>query len=210
MTTKTKEPLLLPPYGGDLINLMCPEEERKTLALYANSLPSLQLSERSLCDLELLAVGAFSPLDRFMGHADHQSVLSEMRLTSGYIFPIPITLPARSDFEIRAGKDIALCNSQNERLAVLTVEEIYEWNLDETADSVFGTRDSRHPLVAEMNNWESSIYQVPCVFSVCHDITISLNCALLLLKPALVWKSWVIAMWLPFKRAILCTGLMRR
>lgn len=153
MTTKTKEPLLLSPYGGDLINLVCPEEERKALALYANSLPALQLSERSLCDLELLAVGAFSPLDRFMGKADHETVLSEMRLTSGHIFPIPITLPARCDFEIGEGNDIALCNSQNERLAVLTVEEIYEWNLDQTADNVFGTRDSRHPLVAEMYNW---------------------------------------------------------
>ena len=153
MTTKTKEPVLLSPYGGDLINLVCPDEETKALADYANSLPVLQLSERSLCDLELLAVGAFSPLDRFMGQADYRRVLAEMRLTSGHIFPIPITLSARSDFDIREGQDIALCNSQNEPLAVLSIEEIYEWNLTEEADNVFGTRDSRHPLVAEMNNW---------------------------------------------------------
>jgi sulfate adenylyltransferase len=153
MTTKTKETALLSPYGGDLINLVCPDEETKALAVYANSLPVLQLSERSLCDLELLAVGAFSPLDRFMGHADYRHVLAEMRLTSGHIFPIPITLPARSDFDVREGQDIALCNSQNEPLAVLTVEEAYEWNLDQAAVNVFGTRDPRHPLVAEMNNW---------------------------------------------------------
>src|SRR6266508_1560369 len=153
MTPETQESSLLPPYGGELINLVCPDEETKALPVYANSLPALQLSERSLCDLELLAVGAFSPLDRFMGRADHQSVLAEMRLASGHIFPIPITLPARSDFNIREGKDIALCNSKNEPLAVLTVEEIYEWNLNEAADHVFGTRDLRHPLVAEMNNW---------------------------------------------------------
>jgi sulfate adenylyltransferase len=153
MTTETKEPVLLSPYGGDLINLVCPDEEAKALAVYANSLPALQLSERSLCDLELLAVGAFSPLNRFMGKADYERVLAEMRLTSGHLFPIPITLPARSDFYIREGKDISLCNSKNEPLAVLTIEEIYEWNLDEAADNVFGTRDSRHPLVAEMNSW---------------------------------------------------------
>lgn len=153
MTTETKESALLPPYGGELINLVCPDEETEALTVYANSLPALQLSERSLCDLELLAVGAFSPLDRFMGKADYQSVLAEMRLASGHIFPIPLTLPARSDFNIGEGKDIALCNSKNEPLAVLTVEEIYEWNLNEAADNVFATRDSRHPLVAEMNTW---------------------------------------------------------
>jgi sulfate adenylyltransferase len=153
MTTNKKEPLLLSPYGGGLINLVCPEEETRALAAYANSLPALQLSERSLCDLELLAVGAFSPLDRFMGQSDYKRVLAEMRLTDGHIFPIPVTLPARSDCDVREGQDIALCNSQNEPLAVLSVEEIYEWNLDEAADKIFGTRDSRHPLVAEMNSW---------------------------------------------------------
>jgi sulfate adenylyltransferase len=152
MTTET-EPVLLSPYGGELINLICPDDETTALVAYANSLPALQLSERSLCDLELLAVGAFSPLDRFMGKADYQNVLAEMRLTSGHIFPIPITLPVRSDCDIREGRDIALCNSKNEPLAILTVEEIYEWNLKDETTNVFGTRDSRHPLVAEMNNW---------------------------------------------------------
>jgi len=153
MTSQIKESQLLSPYGGDLINLVCPDKEAKASAVYANSLPVVQLSERSLCDLELLAVGAFSPLDRFMGEADYQRVLGEMRLTNGHLFPIPITLPVRSDFPVREGQDIALCNSQNQPLAILTVEEIYEWNLDEAADHVFGTRDLRHPLVAEMNSW---------------------------------------------------------
>ena len=153
MTSQTNELRLLSPYGGDLVNLVCPDEEAKALAVYANSLPALQLSERSLCDLELLAVGAFSPLDTFMGQADYQSVLTGMRLTDAHIFPIPITLPLRSDLRISEGQDIALCNSQNQPLAVLTVQEIYEWDLDQAADHVFGTRDLRHPLVAEMNNW---------------------------------------------------------
>ncbi len=73
MTTNTKEYVLLSPYGGDLINLVAPDEETQALAAYANSLPTLQLSERSLCDLELLATGAFSPLDRFMGQSDYRS-----------------------------------------------------------------------------------------------------------------------------------------
>jgi sulfate adenylyltransferase len=76
MTTNTKESVLLSPYGGDLINLLCPDEETQAVAVCANSLPKLQPSECSLCDLELLAVGVFSPLDRFMGQADYRRVLA--------------------------------------------------------------------------------------------------------------------------------------
>jgi len=153
MTTNPKDSALLSPYGGDLISLICLDEETEDLTVYANSLPKLRLSERSLCDLELLAVGAFSPLDRFMGQADYRRVLADMRLSSGHLFPIPVTLPVEPDSNVRAEQDVALCNARNEPLAILTVEEIYEWNLDEASDLVFGTRDLRHPLVAEMNNW---------------------------------------------------------
>jgi len=153
MTTNTIESLLLSPYGGHLINLICPDEETRALATYANSLPRLRLSERSICDLELLGVGAFSPLDRFMGQADYRSVLGDMRLCSGHLFPIPITLPAPPDSNVSVGQDLALCSARNEPLAILTVEEIYEWDLDKESDLVCGTRDLRHPLVAEMNNW---------------------------------------------------------
>ena len=84
---------LISPYGGRLVNLLVEEEAgRSELARFANSLPSIQLSLRSLCDLELLATGAFSPLDRFMGKADYIRVIEEMRLSNGVLFPIPITL----------------------------------------------------------------------------------------------------------------------
>ena len=84
---------LIPPYGGELVDLVIPHERLDDLKAYAGRLPSLQLSERSVCDLELLATGAFSPLDRFMGQATYQRVLDEMRLASSHIFPIPVTLP---------------------------------------------------------------------------------------------------------------------
>jgi sulfate adenylyltransferase len=113
----------------------------------------VQLSERTVCDLELLATGAFSPLDRFMGRNDYQRVLEEMRLSSGHVFPIPITLPVEADPAIGLDRDLALRNGHNELLAVMTVEEIYEWDLDETARKVFGTSSVRHPLVSEMHHW---------------------------------------------------------
>jgi len=121
---------------------------------HAGRLPSLQLSERSVCDLELLATGAFSPLDRFLGKEDHARVVHEMRLrTAGHLFPIPVTLPVARDAGLTLDRDVALRNAKNELLAVMTVEEIYEWDRDEVARHVFGTLDAKHPIVAEMQRW---------------------------------------------------------
>ncbi|MFO7661735.1 MAG: bifunctional sulfate adenylyltransferase/adenylylsulfate kinase [Chloroflexota bacterium] len=146
---------LITPYGGHLVDLMVPETERAELRDYANTLPAIRISERAVCDLELLAAGGFSPLDRFMSQADHQSVLDEMRLTSGYLFPIPVPLPVDEDDValIKVGQDIALRSRANELLAVMNVEEIYEWDLNEVAMKAFGTLDMRHPMVSEMHSW---------------------------------------------------------
>jgi len=141
------------PCGGDLVNLVVPKEEVDELKLQAGTLPSVQLSERSVCDLELLSTGAFSPLDRFMGSKDHQSVLDEMRLKTGHIFPIPVTLPVELSPTIHLDSEIALRNSKNELLATMKVEEIYEWDMTEVARKVLGTTDLRHPLLAEMHRW---------------------------------------------------------
>ncbi|HBY94943.1 MAG TPA: adenylyltransferase [Chloroflexi bacterium] len=149
----SKTTTLISPYGGTLVDLLVPHEAREALKAYASRLPSILLSERSACDLELLVVGAFSPLERFMGRDDHQRVLDEMRLTSGHVFPIPMTLPIEAEAAIHLDQDVALRNAKNELLAVMTVEEMYEWDRDEVAQKVFGTLDLRHPLVAEMHRW---------------------------------------------------------
>jgi sulfate adenylyltransferase len=148
-----QETTLIEPYGGRLVDLRVPAEEYESLRAYANTLPSIQLSDRALCDLELLAVGAFSPLDRFMGRADFERVLEEMRLANGMLFPIPVTLPVDTIDDLRYDRDVALRDSKNNLLAILTVEEIYSWDRSRTAQLVFGTQDPAHPLVAEMNRW---------------------------------------------------------
>jgi sulfate adenylyltransferase len=145
--------LLIQPYGGNLVNLLVHAEELDERRAYASRLPSIQISERSLCDLQLLASGAFSPLDRFVGKEDHQRILDEMRLQSGHIFPIPVTLPVEAGPDLRLDHDLALRNARNELLAILTVEEIYDWDQAEVAQKVFGTEDPKHPLVAEMERW---------------------------------------------------------
>ncbi len=143
----------IPYCGGRGVFLLEHGEAVAELAARAVHLPSLQLSERAVCDLELLAVGGFSPLDRFMGRADHDRVVGEMRLAGGHLFPIPVPLPVDDDAPVREGSDVALRNSKNELLAVLSVEEIYEWDRREVAGEVLGTLDPRHPMVAEMEEW---------------------------------------------------------
>src|SRR5260370_29219600 len=144
---------LISPYGGKLVDLFAPPEAIDDLIAYANRLPSIQLTERAVCDLEMLATGAFSPLDRFMRQEDYESVLETLRLPTGHLFPIPITLSVDSDVAIRLDRDIALRDNKNDLLAVMTVDEAYEWDLEKTARSVFRTDDLRHPLVAEMHRW---------------------------------------------------------
>ena len=144
---------MISPYGDKLVDLLVPAEERSEVAAKAGALASIQISDRSVCDLELLATGAFSPLDRFMGEADYLRVLEEMRLSDGHIFPIPVTLPVNRAPHIHLDEQIVLRNAKNEALAVMTVEEIYEWDLPQVSEAVFQTQDVRHPLVAEMHHW---------------------------------------------------------
>ncbi len=145
---------LIAPYGGVLTNLVANPEERAELRDRAARLPSIRLSERSICDLELLATGGFSPLERFMGRDDHARVLEEMRLANGCLSPIPIPLPVEPA-EVRLDRDVALRGAKGELLGVMTVEEVYEWDRREVARKVFGTDDDRHPIVAEMAAWGS-------------------------------------------------------
>lgn len=142
--------MLITPYGGRLVDLVDPSED---LLHRAASLPSIQISERAQCDLELLATGAFSPLDRFLGRADYERVVAEMRLADGTLFPIPVTLPIERGTPLRLDEEVVLRGSRNEILAIMTVEEIYGWDLEEAARHVFGTTDRAHPLVAEMDRW---------------------------------------------------------
>jgi sulfate adenylyltransferase len=144
---------LVPPYGGKLVDLLVSADERITVLDNAKRLPSIQISSRSVCDLELLGVGAFSPLDRFMGEKDYRSVLNDMRLANGLLFPIPLTLPAHSIEGLAIGQELVLRSPTNEMLAVMRLDEIYEWDLEREAAAVLATTDSRHPLVSEMHTW---------------------------------------------------------
>jgi sulfate adenylyltransferase len=144
---------LITPVGDHLVNLFPDCEELNDLIKAAVNLPSIQLSHRSVCDLELIAVGAMSPLDRFMGEADYNSVLERLRLNDGTLFPIPLTLPVESNCDVRVGQRITLRNAKNEMLAIMRVDEVFQWDLLREARLVYQTTDTRHPTVAEMHSW---------------------------------------------------------
>ena len=152
MTNENKG-ILIPPYAGELKDLVVVGDAAAELKRYAETLPSIPLSERALCDLELLATGAFSPLDRFMDRRNYERVISEMRLESGHIFPIPITLPVEKGNPLKENSDVALRDRKQNLLAVLKIEEVYEWNRADYCRKVLNTESICHPLVSESQNW---------------------------------------------------------
>ena len=144
---------LISPYGGKLVNLVVTGEEREELLAKSTRLPNVQISARSLCDLELLATGAFSPLEGFMRKVDYERVLTEMRLSDGTLFPIPITLPVDEKALPSWGEQITLSDARNNPLAIMQIEEVVHYDPQREARLVLGSTDPRHPLVSEMVQW---------------------------------------------------------
>ena len=144
---------LIAPYGGKLVDLVLTGEARDNVLRRAPQLPSIKISMRNLCDLELLATGAFSPLDRFMGKADYERVLHEMRLSDGVLFPLPITLTADPKELPTVGEELVLRNANNEVMAVMRLDEVYHWDAETEGALAYGTTDAKHPMVSEMARW---------------------------------------------------------
>ena len=145
---------LISPYGGNkLANLVLAGKERDEVLARATQLPSIKITMRNLCDLELLATGGFSPLDRFMGKADYERVLHDMRLSNGVLFPLPITLTADPKELPTVGEELVLRNANNDVIAVMTLDEVYHWDAKTEAALAYGSTDARHPMVSEMERW---------------------------------------------------------
>jgi sulfate adenylyltransferase len=144
---------LIPPYGGKLVNLVVEGAEREELIARAGKLPSIKITMRNMCDLELIATGGFSPLTTFMGKADYERVLHEMRLADGTLFPLPITLTADPKELPTVGEELALRSANFDLIAVMTLDEVYHWDANTEAALAYGSTDSKHPMVSEMGRW---------------------------------------------------------
>ncbi|HEY7465250.1 MAG TPA: sulfate adenylyltransferase [Dehalococcoidia bacterium] len=140
---------LIPPHGGSLVDRVASDDEARSLADAAKSLPSLTLGIRPLSDLEMIAAGAFSPLSGFMTFRDYTGVVKDMHLAGGLPWSLPVTLSAPKDraknFE---GKQIALTDEAGTALAVMDVEEAYEYDKKQEARLVYRTDEEAHPGVA--------------------------------------------------------------
>ena len=134
---------LIQPYGGELINLMVSENESRELK--RSSLKTLNCSDRNACDIELLLIGAFSPLRGFMSEADYNSVVKENRIKSGMLFGLPIVMDTERE-DINPG-DSVLLTYNNQDLAVLEIEEKWEPDKIIEAKSCYGTTSLEHPAV---------------------------------------------------------------
>lgn len=151
---------LVAPHGGVLRELYLPSDEAEALKRRSASLPQWTLNQRQLCDLELLLNGGFSPLQGFLGRADYDRVVSEMRLADGTLWPIPITLDVDEAFaaSLPEGAQISLNDIQGTPLAVLTVADVYFPDRIAEARQVFGTTDRAHPGVTELLDRTGPVY----------------------------------------------------
>ncbi len=141
---------LIPPHGGTLVNRIVDGARRAALEQAAARMVRVKLQDREQCDLELLAVGAMSPLTGFMGEADFNSVCDRMRLASGLPWSVPITcsVDATTAQYCGKGQPVALTDASDRLLGVLTVQEQYRHDKLREAEKVYGTTDSAHPGVA--------------------------------------------------------------
>ena len=143
---------MIPPHGGKLVDRVLDGACRKDVLAASQALPMLRISDESVSDVENIASGVFSPLQGFMGKADVRNVLNEMRLPNDLPWTIPIVLDSSPEEAARfkEGKDILLVSESGRPVAVLHLEEKYEYNKDELAEKVFLTMDRAHPGVAKV------------------------------------------------------------
>lgn len=137
-------------HGGTLVHRVVSSEQASKLKSEAASLKRIDLSAKQSCDLEMIGIGAFSPLTGFMGKADFESVCKSMKLTSGDIWPIPILLSVDHADAPEVGERVALYAPNGVLQAVMTVEEVFAHDKDLEIPSVFRTDDEAHPGVAQV------------------------------------------------------------
>jgi len=142
---------MIAPHGGTLINRIVEGRAREQLLERVSSLPKVTLDAWALSDVEMIAIGAYSPLEGFMAKRDYDAVLFERRLSNGLIWTIPVTLPVdrQTAQSLKPGSDVALMTNGT-AVAVLHLEELYQPDKAVEAKQVFGTTDPAHPGVRRL------------------------------------------------------------
>jgi len=140
--------------------LYAPSAETESLKHEAASLAEWTLTHRQVCDLELLMSGGFAPLDGFLRRKDYEGVVSGMRLASGALWPMPVTLDVTREFagKVSPGDRVALRDGEGVALAIMTIEDIWEPDKTDEAEGVFGSADPAHPAVHYLFEQAGPVY----------------------------------------------------
>ncbi len=148
------QPDAIAPHGGELINRIASTEQRELFLSKAEFLPRVTLDERAISDLEMIAIGGFSPLTGFMNKADYNRVVAEMRLANGTVWSIPITLSVTEEVAapLQVGGWVRLDNPNGEYIGVLELSEKYSYDKKREAVNVYRTDEAKHPGVQVVYN----------------------------------------------------------
>jgi sulfate adenylyltransferase len=144
---------IVPPHGGELRPLLLKGEERKQNLEKSNMLPKIRLSSRETSDLIMMAIGAFSPLNGFMGKDDYENVVENMQLSNGILWPIPITLSVtkKQAESLPLESEVALVDDESdETMGIMTIREKFTYDKKNESRKVFLTEDEAHPGVAKV------------------------------------------------------------
>ena len=153
--TKTDSNGLIPPYGGELKNLIVKDKNFKN-DLISKVTYEFECSERNACDVELLMVGAFSPLEGFMDENNYKSVIKNYRDANGLLFGLPIVFDSNNE-EVKAGETILL-TYKKQKIAVLEVSSKWEPDKSLEAELCYGTNSLDHPAVKMIFNERGRFY----------------------------------------------------
>jgi sulfate adenylyltransferase len=149
----------VPAHGGKLVDRLVRADEAADLLLRAKELPRVRLDSRTAADAELIATGALSPLQGFLGKADYLSVIREAHLSSGELFPIPVTVgvPRPEAAALREGREAALVDDSGDVVGTIEVAELYEFDRDLEAQEVYKTTETKHPGVAWLSEHRDEV-----------------------------------------------------
>ncbi len=151
---------LIEPHGGELCNLFIAEERKKELKSLLINYESWTLTDRQICDLELILNGGFSPLKGFFNKKDYDSVVKNMRLADKTLWPMPITLDITQEIsdKLLQGDKLVLRYKEGFPLAIMHIDDIWMPDLKAEDQSVFGTTDETHPAVNYLLNFTNPVY----------------------------------------------------
>ena len=155
---------LVNPHGGKLKSLLVEGDEKQTIIEKAASLPQVRMTSRETSDIIMMAMGAFSPLDGFMGSEDYKHVVDTMHMADGTLWPIPITLSVAENQakSIAAGSEVALVDDESGQLmGAMTVAEKFTYDKKHEAKNVFRTDDEAHPGVAKVYAQQNTLLAGP-------------------------------------------------